>query len=199
MGLKFGPLGPSTAHLCVDMQGLFSPEGPWCVDWMPRVVPVVAAIAERHADSTVFTRFVPPRRADDLPGRWRQYYTRWSEVTLERLDPRLVGLIPELAPFVPPAVVVDKHGYSAFTSPQLLPLLRDRRVDTLVVTGSETDVCVLSTVLAAIDHGYRVALVSDGICSSSDASHDRIVDFANERLGQQLEVADAETVLSSWT
>jgi nicotinamidase-related amidase len=198
VGLKFGRLGPSTVHLCVDMQRLFSAEGPWSVDWMPRVVPVVAAIAERHAERTVFTRFVPPRRAEDLPGRWRPYYTRWSDVTLERLDPRLVGLIPELAPFVPPAAVVDKHGYSAFTSPQLLPLLRERGVDTLVVSGSETDVCVLSTVLGAIDHGYRVTLVSDGICSSSDASHDRIVDFANERLGQQLEVADAETVLSNW-
>lgn len=196
--LKFGPLGRSAAHLCVDMQRLFSAEGPWCVDWMPRVVPVVAAIAERHAASTVFTRFVPPRRAEDLPGRWRHYYGRWGDVTLERLEPGLVGLIPDLAPFAPPAAVVDKHGYSAFSSPQLLPLLRERGVDSLVVTGSETDVCVLSTVLAAIDFGYRVTLVSDGICSSSDVSHDRIVDFANERLGQQLEVADAETVLASW-
>lgn len=198
MGLKFGRLGASAAHLCVDMQRLFSAEGPWCVDWMPRVLPVVAAGAARRPERTVFTRFVPPRRAEDLPGRWRQYYTRWQDVTLEHLDRRLVGLIPELAVFAPPAAVVDKHGYSAFTSPALIPLLREWRTDTLVVTGSETDVCVLATVLAAIDLGFRVTLVSDGICSSSDASHDRIVDFANERLGQQLEIADAETVLGDW-
>lgn len=94
--------------------------------------------------------------------------------------------------------MVDKHGYSAFTAPALIPLLREWRADSLVVTGSETDVCVLATVLAAIDLGFRVTLVSDGICSSSDDSHDRIVDFANERLGQQLEIADAETVLGDW-
>ncbi len=198
MGLKFGRLGASAVHLCVDMQRLFSAEGPWCVDWMPRVLPVVSAVVARRPERTVFTRFVPPRRAEDLPGRWRAYYTRWDEVTLERLDRRLVGLIPELAGFAPPAAVVDKHGYSAFTAPALIPLLRAWRADSLVVTGSETDVCVLATVLAAIDLGFRVTLVSDGICSSSDDSHDRIVDFANERLGQQLEIADAETVLGDW-
>ncbi len=198
MGLTFGRLGATAVHLCVDMQRLFTAEGPWCVDWMPRVVPVVAAIAARHPERTVFTRFLPPRRAEDLPGRWRHYYRRWEEVTLERLDRRLVGLIPEFAAFAPPAAVVDKHGYSAFTSPALIPLLREWRADSLVVTGSETDVCVLSTVLAAIDLGFRVTLVSDGICSSSDESHDRIVGFAGERLGQQLEIADAETVLGDW-
>ena len=35
----------------------------------------------------------------------------------------------------------------------------ERRSDTLIVTGSETDVCVLATVLAAIDCGIRVVVV----------------------------------------
>jgi PhnB protein len=36
-----------------------------------------------------------------------------------------------------------------------------RRSDTLILTGAETDVCVLSTALGAIDHGYRVIIVED--------------------------------------
>ena len=39
-------------------------------------------------------------------------------------------------------------------------------------SGSETDVCVLATVLDAVDIGYRVIVVRDAICSSSDEGHD---------------------------
>ena len=41
------PFGPGTAHLCVDMQVLFSAEGPWPTPWMERVLPTVTRIAER--------------------------------------------------------------------------------------------------------------------------------------------------------
>ena len=51
-------------------------------------LPVIAAIAGRFPERTVFTRFIPPREPRDLPGTWRGYYERWREVTLERLDPK---------------------------------------------------------------------------------------------------------------
>ncbi|MHC2279292.1 hypothetical protein ACVME8_005935 [Bradyrhizobium diazoefficiens] len=37
---------------------------------------------------------------------------------------------------------------------------------------AETDVCVLSTVLSAVDLGFRVVIVEDALCSSSDVGHD---------------------------
>jgi nicotinamidase-related amidase len=198
IGLRFGDIGPSAAHLCVDVQRLFSAEGPWPVAWLPRVLPVIGEIVARRRRETIFTRFLPPFSPSDLPGRWRAYYDRWREVTLQRLDPRLVDLVPELAAAAPPAIVVDKHGYSAFTAPALVPLLAERHVDTLVVTGGETDVCVLATVLAAVDRGFRVVLVADGICSSSDADHDRILSFFAGRLREQIEVAESTEILSAW-
>ncbi|MGY4466887.1 nicotinamidase-related amidase [Bradyrhizobium sp. LB9.1b] len=41
-----------------------------------------------------------------------------------------------------------------------------------MITGAETDVCVLSTVLGAVDLGFRVVIVKDALCSSSDVGHD---------------------------
>jgi nicotinamidase-related amidase len=61
-------------------------------------------------------------------------------------------------------------------------LLREREVDKLVVTGPETDVCVRATVLGAVDHGYRVVLVPDAICSSSDEGHDALLTLYHRRL-----------------
>ena len=41
--------------------------------------------------------------------------------------------------------------------------------------GGGTDVCVLSTVLSAIDLGLRIVLVEGALCSSFDESHDAIL------------------------
>jgi nicotinamidase-related amidase len=76
--------------------------------------------------------------------------------------------------------------------------LMERKIDTLVITGGETDVCVLATVLGAIDFGYRVVLVTDALCSSSDAAHDALLTVYHQRFAQQVETVEMETVLSNW-
>jgi nicotinamidase-related amidase len=100
--LLAGPLTERRVHLCVDMQRLFSSEGPWPTPWMERVLPVVAALAERFPERTVFTRFITPQRPDDMPGTWRACYEKWHETTRDRLDARLLGLMPRLSRLVPP-------------------------------------------------------------------------------------------------
>lgn len=185
-------------HLCIDMQRIFSDEGLWPTPWMARVLPVVTAIAERFPERTIFTRFITPRRPEDLPGTWQGYYSRWREATRERVDPAMLELMPPLKALVPPAIVIDKTRYSAFAGSTLRAVLAARGADGLIVTGSETDVCVLGTVLDAVDIGFRVVLVRDGVCSSSDEGHDALLSVYERRYGLQVETTDAETVLRSW-
>jgi nicotinamidase-related amidase len=192
------PLSPATLHLCIDMQRLFSTEGPWPTPWMERVLPVVAEIAERAPDRTVFTRFIPPYRPDDMPGTWRGYYERWREATRERLDPRLLELMPPLQRLVPPATVLDKPVYSAFAGHKLRDLVSERGIDTLLITGSETDMCVLATVLGAVDLGLRVVIVTDGVCSSSDEGHDSLLTLYSKRYRHQIETIESESVFAQW-
>ena len=181
------PLTPRTIHLCVDMQRIFSAEGPWPTPWMDRVLPVVTELASRHPEQTVFTRFIPPERATDMPGMWQRYYTRWKAATREQLDPALMELLAPLAKLCPPATTINKTRYSAFAEPQLLQHLQDRDADGLIVTGSETDVCVLATVLGAVDLGYRVIVVRDAVCSSSDQGHDALMTLYHQRYNEQIE------------
>ncbi|HEX3501333.1 MAG TPA: cysteine hydrolase family protein [Stellaceae bacterium] len=77
-------------------------------------------------------------------------------------------------------------------------LLRARDADCLVVTGAETDVWVLAAVLRAVDHGYRVVLPVDAMCSVSDRTHDALLTLYRERFSQQIETTDTVTVLVSW-
>jgi nicotinamidase-related amidase len=192
------PISERAVHLCIDMQRIFSADGPWATPWMDRVLPVVVALVERFPERTVFTRFLTPKRPEDLPGMWRRYYEKWRDATRERIDPRLLDLMPELARFVPPATVIDKNRYSGFFGPHLLSHLGERRADCLIVTGSETDVCVAGTIYGAVDHGFRVILVRDGVCSSSDAGHDALLEVYHRRFSLQIETVDAETILSAW-
>lgn len=196
--LRWGPLSERSVHLCVDMQNLFAEATPWHTPWMERVLPVVAALAEAHAERTVFTRFIPPERPEEMNGMWRRYYEHWRELTRERLPPSLLDLVPALARLAPPARVLDKSRYSPFHGTDLAAFLAGRGVDTLVVSGAETDVCVLAGVLDAVDHGFRVVIAEDALCSASDRTHDALMTLYRERFGQQIELAPTETILANW-
>ena len=188
----------NAVHLCIDMQRIFAKGGIWETPWMERVLPVIVEMVARWPERTVFTRFIPPNRPEDMSGTWQRYYRRWKQATREQLDPALLELLPPLAKLSPPAAVINKTRYSAFAEPHLLSHLQSRAADGLIVTGSETDVCVLATVLGAVDLGYRVIVVRDAVCSSSDAGHDALMQLYHMRYSEQIEVADAAAVMARW-
>ncbi|MET3858624.1 nicotinamidase-related amidase [Rhizobium sp. OAE497] len=58
-------------HICVDAQRMFAEDTPWYVPWMARVLPQLLEVSGRHAERTIFTRFIPPKRPDDVVGAGR--------------------------------------------------------------------------------------------------------------------------------
>jgi len=191
-------LGPSALHLAIDMQRLFAEPGPWGVPWLPKVLPNIVEIAQRHPERTVMTRFMPPREPEDMPGAWRDYYRHWRAMTRNELDERLLDLVEPLRRLAPPARICDKSTYSAFGHRGLGQWLRERGTDTLIVSGGETDVCVLATVVAAIDRGFRVVLPTDALCSVSDGTHDAMLLLFRERFSHQIVTASTEQVVNAW-
>jgi nicotinamidase-related amidase len=151
--LRRGPPGESAVHLCVDMQRMFAEGTDWKMPWLERVLPNIVAVTCAHPEGTVFTRFIPAEKPGHGVGMWRHYYERWASMTIDQIGQELIGLVPELVVFVPPARVFDKHVYSPWTGSNLHQQLRGAGIDTIIITGGETDVCVLSTTLGAIDWG----------------------------------------------
>ena len=119
-------------------------------------------------------------------------------MTRDELEPGMVELVPSLAELVPPAQVFDKVLYGPWLEGDLDRRLKRRGVDTLVVTGGETDVCVLAAVLGAVDLGYRTVLVTDALCSSSDETHDALMTLYRSRYGYQIETVTTDTALEGW-
>jgi nicotinamidase-related amidase len=185
-------------HLSIDMQNIFAPGGIWQTPWMERVLPSIVEITARYAERTVFTRFITPLHPNDRPGRWRRYFGKWQGTTRAVLPASELELVPALQQFVPPARVIDKPAYSAFAGSALASLLADQAIGTLVITGSETDVCVLATVLNAVDLGFRVVIVEDALCSSSDIGHDALMTLYRNRFAEQIELIKAEQLPALW-
>jgi nicotinamidase-related amidase len=196
--LQYGPLTDSCVHLCVDMQRLFAEGTDWETPWMARVLPQVERLVAAHPDRTIFTRFIPAQRPGEGKGTWRRYYERWASMTIERIGWDMVELMPSLARYVPPAEVIDKHVYAPWDETDLHERLQRRGIDTLIITGGETDVCVLATMLGAVDRGYRVVVAHDALCSSSDETHDASLAVYHSRYGVQVEAVTVDVILENW-
>jgi len=193
-GIEAGRL----AHICVDVQVMFAEETPWHAPWLERVLPAIEAIVERAPERTVFTRFVPPEYPEQAEGAWKDYYRNWPQMTRDRLSPGMVDIVPALRRHVPPARIFDKAIYSPWLRSGLHHALAEAGVTTLVVTGGETDICVLATVLGAIDLGYRVFLPTDAVFGSADPTHEAALSLYRSRFGRQLTACTTQDLLDNW-
>jgi nicotinamidase-related amidase len=185
-------------HLCLDMQNLIGPSGPWAAKWSERVLPAIVALVEHAPQRCIFTRFVPPAGAEATPGAWRQFYRKWPGLTVSEIDPEAVELMAPLKVFTPPARVLDKTRYSAFSNSALSEQLRALSAEALILSGAESDMCVLSTLLSAVDLGYPVFVASDAICSSCDPCHDGVLQLCHQRFSQQVHILPVAEIREGW-
>jgi nicotinamidase-related amidase len=68
--------------------------------------------------------------------------------------------------------VIDKAGFSAFHRTSLDDILRERGIDTLLLTGVTTQCCVASTLRSAVDLGYCCVLLQDACAAYDPADHE---------------------------
>lgn len=80
-------------------------------------------------------------------------------------------IVPALSP-LPDEPVIDKPGKGAFYQTDLDLMLRNRGVETLLIAGVTTEVCVHTTVREANDRGYRCLVLADACASYFPEFHE---------------------------
>jgi nicotinamidase-related amidase len=171
------------ALLVIDMQHDFLDEGVPLEavggrDIIPAVAATVAAAREASVPVIYTQEAHRPGRVDSGreadPGMGKDYYPDGSD---ERPLPehcvegtRGIEIVSELA-CAPGDLRVLKRRYSCFLGTDLDLLLRGLCVETLLVTGVDSNVCVLWTVGEGFQRDYHVRVLEDCVAGTSPDEH----------------------------
>lgn len=82
---------------------------------------------------------------------------------------------------------LDKTRYSAFSGTRLHHLLQERGVDTVVLTGVVTDICILHTAVDAYNLGYKIIVPESCVASFNADGHKVSLEHFKNTLGATVE------------
>jgi ureidoacrylate peracid hydrolase len=179
-----------TAVLVVDVQPIFTDEDDSVLPVMRRFL----AAAREARVLRVFIRFV---RAEPPAERWRAL---WEEQCGADFVAMVAPNSPEAAflpGFEPEAgdLEVTKDRYSAFIATDLADQLRSRGIETVLVAGFSTDVCVSSTARDAFQLDFRTITLSDCCAAAEPARHEAALETLGRRFGR---VCTSDEVIAAW-
>lgn len=164
----------STALIVVDMQNAFLTEDSFLAVHMGiEVIPKLKSFIDKIRSMeipVVYTRGVCLPDGSDL-GVLRELFPGIESRPLNQEGTPGAEIHPVLRPG-PKDLVITKRRFSAFYCTDLELMLRTRRIDTLILTGVMTNVCVESTARDALFRDFKTVIVSDltGAIATVDGS-----------------------------
>ena len=168
-----------TALLVIDMQNYFVKQGHQSETPLAReIVPNInrlAAELRRRGGHVVWIR----NGTNDTRESWSNYHgcLQKPERAERRLKSMEIGAdgyeFWHLNDIRPEDAQITKKRYSAFIqgSSSVERHLRDRGIDTVLITGTATNVCCESTARDAMMLNFKVVMVADGLATHTDEEH----------------------------
>ena len=197
-GLRvFDGLDPvRTAHIVVDLQNGFMAPGAVC-EIVPEVNRVSAAL--RQAGGLVV--YLQHTCDAEAVRGWTVYFDHFCSP--ERRARMIATFSPDAPGHAlwdgldvrPPDLQVRKRRFGAFApgASDLHEILLARGIDTLIITGTATQVCCESTARDAMMLNYKVFFVADGNATFTDAEHNATLSAMAHTF---CDVVDADTLVS---
>jgi nicotinamidase/pyrazinamidase len=158
-------LAPGDALIVVDVQKDFLPGGKLGVPDGDAVVPVMNRYLQRFRQAKLplyATRDWHPEghcSFESQDGPWPPHCLAGSQGAefADGLD------LQDDVRVISKATTVEKDAYSGFEGTDLADRLRKQNVSRVFIGGLATDYCVLNTVKDALEEGFQVLLLEDGI------------------------------------
>ena len=86
---------------------------------------------------------------------------------------------------------IEKRRYSCFYATGLDALLRELGVDTVVLTGLVTHICIQHTAADAFFRGYRVVVPEDCVQAPTEEAHEASLRYMEEIYGAEVTSSEA--------
>ena len=100
-------------------------------------------------------------------------------IMTEQYPKGLGATLPRFSSHLPPdQLYLPKTGFSVFADPGFRTLLSQKRRETLIFCGIESHVCVLQSVLDALEKGFNTCLAADAVTSRKTADRELALDAA---------------------
>jgi nicotinamidase-related amidase len=157
----------------------------------------VLAAARRSGMHVLYTRHARAPDAERLDTTSEERSEAPSSIvrTAARGEPGWY-IIPELLPEAQ-ETVIEKSTCSAFVSGELDRVLRSKGVRRLAICGNTIDVCVHSTLRAAVDLDYECLLLGDCCGAVNDGLHTWAIESVKIENGVFGTVANAEAFVNA--
>ena len=94
----------------------------------------------------------------------------------------------------PSDIVIEKNKDSGFYETNLDKTLKELGVDTVIITGMQTQICVQTTAADAFFRGYNVWVPADGVISANPEDKERALTWLD---GYCAIVSDCETIIKT--
>ena len=101
-----------------------------------------------------------------------------------------IAVIDELEP-LPGEHQIDKYGYNGFHRTRLTNLLNAGNVDTVLISGTVTQICVEDTARGAFHEGFQAAVVADAVSSYAPELHRASLQTLAMKYGRVVNAQDA--------
>ena len=90
------------------------------------------------------------------------------------------AIVEELTPF-PNEIIIDKPGKGAFYSTSLENVLQQHGIESLILTGVTTHVCVHTTLREANDRGYECLVLEDATAAFDERDQEAAIRMVHQQ------------------
>lgn len=91
-------------------------------------------------------------------------------ISLEQNPDKLGSTVSELSRLMQQITPLEKYTFNACGSPDFIKAVKSSGVDTWLICGIESHICVYQTVIGLAELGYNVQVVSDCVASRTSAN-----------------------------
>lgn len=182
---------PSALVVVDGINAFYDPSGPLYYPEVAQTVePIVTLLRHARARETLRIHAIERHRVGLDDYEWR------------RLPEHMLAGTPDVAifpPFVPGEdqreLEIAKRRFSAFFATDLALLLREQGVDTVVIAGVKTNVCIRATAQDAFANGFGVVVVREATNSNRPHLAEASLEDIDRYMGRVVSISEALELL----